>query len=419
MIVRSMASYDAVIVGGRCAGAATAMLLARRGLKVLVVEKRSYGSDTISTHALMRGGAMQLARWGLMPHVLANATLVRRAVFTYGDERVEVPIAPGGGLDGLVAPRRTVLDPILADAAMNVGAEFRFGVAFQDVVRDPNGRVRGIALRRADGSTEYVTADLVIGADGIASNVARVVGARTDHEGAHASAVLYAYWDGISLDGYEWGYGDQWATGAIPTHDGRTCVFAAIPSERFRAMADRPAGEIYQAVLAGAHPTLRDMLAGGRMVEKVRGFGGKPGHLRQAAGPGWALVGDAGYFKDPLTAHGITDALRDAELLADAVTSGGAGAFAEYEEVRNTLSLPFLKATDEIASFAPSMERLKALHMEINRLMKVEVAVMRDRFGAAPERSAPVWTAHEEADVAFPFLARAAHNAAQAARAMR
>src|SRR5215469_18341552 len=128
--------YDVVIAGARPAGAATAMLLARQGARVLLLDRSRYGTDTLSTHALMRGGVLQLSRWGLLEKIIAEGTPpVRRATFRYADAVVPVIIKPSHGVDALYAPRRTVLDPILVDAAFASGADVRFGIAVADVDR--------------------------------------------------------------------------------------------------------------------------------------------------------------------------------------------------------------------------------------------------------------------------------------------
>ncbi|WP_226582634.1 NAD(P)/FAD-dependent oxidoreductase [Acuticoccus sediminis] len=375
---------DALIVGGRCAGAATAMLLARKGLSVRVVEKRAYGSDALSTHALMRGGVMQLHHWCLLDRLRAAGTPpVPSATFAYGEERITIPTKPVDGIDALAAPRRTVLDALLADAAGEAGARIEFGAALAGLVRSEGGRVEGAVIRRPDGTQERVRAGIVIGADGVASGVARSVMARTIHEGRHATAVLFAYWKGATWGGYEWGYDRGFATGVIPTNDAAACVFVAIPSARFQSLQGTPE-ESYRHLIATRAPALRERLSGAVMDGKVRAFGGKTGHLRQAFGDGWALVGDAGYFKDPITAHGITDALRDAELLAEAVAAGTPQALAAYQDERDAHSLPFLEATDEIASLDWSFDRLKALHMTVNAAMKGEVEMLRRRHGTLP-----------------------------------
>ena len=160
--------YDVVIVGARCAGAATALLLARRGLRVLAIDRGRYGSDTVSTHALMRAGVLQLARWGVLDGIKAAGTpVVRSTSFHYGDEIVAVQIKPQNDIEGLYAPRRTVIDRVLVDAARRAGAEIAFETELVDLVRGDSGRVCGIRLRNGHARERQVSAGLVIGADGV------------------------------------------------------------------------------------------------------------------------------------------------------------------------------------------------------------------------------------------------------------
>src|SRR5215475_10345223 len=182
--------YDAVIIGARCAGAATALLLARSGAKVLVVDRQAYGSDTMSTHALMRGAVVQLKRWGLIPEILAASTPeIRSTTFHYGGEAVRVAIKPEHGVDCLFAPRRTVLDRLLVDAARKAGAEVRHGVVLSELLFASDGRVIGVSLKDAGRSSMTVRTDIVIGADGRQSTVAQLAKARPYVEGPNASGV--------------------------------------------------------------------------------------------------------------------------------------------------------------------------------------------------------------------------------------
>jgi menaquinone-9 beta-reductase len=358
--------YDVIVVGSRVAGASTAMLLARADARVLVVERDAPGTDTLSTHALMRGGVMQLAKWDLLDRVMAADTPpVRRTRFVYGDEEVVVDIKPQHGVDLLCAPRRTVLDPILAAAAREAGAEIRYGTTFQDVLRDADGRVCGAIV---DGLP--MRAGLVIGADGRRSRVARTVGAGITTSGRNACAYVYAYVAGIADRGYRWHFG-RGATGAlIPTNDDLHLVFASMPPERLRRGAGRPLADRMMEVQAEMDPGLADEVGAGRLVGPALAFAGAPGFLRRSAGPGWALVGDAGYFKDPATAHGMTDALRDAELLASAVTAGAD--LARYEDERDALSMPLFRVTDALAGLDWTLDGARALHRDLNQAMKAE-----------------------------------------------
>ena len=166
--------YDVVIAGARCAGAATALLLARQGLRVLVVDRGQYGTDTLSTHALMRGALVQLREWGVLSALEAAVTpLVRSTSFHYADREVRIPIKPRGGVPGLMAPRRFLLDRTLVDAARAAGAEVVYGLRVADLVRGNGGPVTGVELEDGNGTLHRVAAYLVIGADGMRSTVAR------------------------------------------------------------------------------------------------------------------------------------------------------------------------------------------------------------------------------------------------------
>jgi flavin-dependent dehydrogenase len=369
------ARYDVVVVGARAAGAATAMLLARRGLSVLAVDRGAYGTDTLSTHALMRAGVLQLSRWGLLDRIEAEDTpRVRRTVFHYEDEAIDIPIKPRDGVPALFAPRRTVLDRVLVDAAAESGAEVRHHVRLADLVRGAGGRVEGALLRDADGATRAVRAGIVVGADGLRSTVVSLVGAPVTRQGRHAAATVYGYWSGLDVDGYHWHWGAAAAAGAIPTNGGEVLVFAGVSARRFaeEVRSDVPRG--YLRLLEEAAPDLAERLSRARLVGALHGFPGHPGYLRRPWGPGWALVGDAAYFKDPITAHGISDALRDAELLARAVERGGDDALAGYEVSRDALSTRLFEVTDRIASAEWDPTELKALHQALSEEMKREVA---------------------------------------------
>jgi len=368
--------FDAVIVGARCAGAATALLLARAGARVLLVDKGVYGSDTLSTHALMRGAILQLHRWGVLPSVVAAGTPpVQSTTFSYRDQDVTVAIEPKYGVSALYAPRRAVLDRILVDAATASGAEVRYGVRIDDVIRDDRGRVCGITAA-GGGALQRIDADIVIGADGLYSTIAEKVGAARVVEGHHSAAVLYSYWDGLPVDGFYWRFGSGVSLGAIPTNHGATCVFVSTSPDRFRTEIQAGAPSTYRRLVREVSPLFDARFGEARQAEPVRGFGGHVGFIKHSAAPGWALVGDAGYFKDPLTAHGITDALRDAELLARAIVKGTTEAFAEYETTRLDLSRRLFEITDEIASFAWSDNGVQSLHRQFSSEMSREVRAL-------------------------------------------
>jgi flavin-dependent dehydrogenase len=345
------------------------MLLARRGLRVLVVDRAARGSDTLSTHALMRGGVMQLARWGLLDRLAAVTPPVRMTTFHYGEQPVAVAIKPKFGVDALYGPRRTVLDALLVSAAEEAGADVAFGVRLLDLVRTSGGRVSGALIEGRGDRRRLVLADLVIGADGLRSTVARLVGARPTRVSAHGGAVIYGYWAGVPVDGYHWHYRPGVSAGAIPTNGGLTCVFAAMPASRFMGDLRFRAAEGYREVLGEAAPALAAALERATLVGALRGFAGDPGIVRESHGPGWALVGDAGYFRDPITAHGITDAFRDAEVLAAAVMRGGESALRDYETTRDEMAGPLFEVTDRVASFDWDLDELQRLHRALSEEM--------------------------------------------------
>ena len=364
--------YDAVIIGARCAGAATALLLARSGAKVLVIDRQPYGSDTMSTHALMRGAVVQLKRWGLIPSVVAAGTpAIRSTTFHYGDEAIRIDIKPGHGVDCLFAPRRTVLDRLLVDAAREAGAEIHHGIALSELQFASNGRVIGASLKDAGSACVTVRSDIVIGADGRQSTVGQLVKAKAYVECFNASGIAFGYYEHLNRDGSHWHFARNVAAGVIPTNSGH-CVFAAVPAQRFSATFRGDVMRGFLQVLEANCPRLRADVERSSLIGRLRGFGGARGYLRQCQGPGWTLVGDAGYFKDPLTAHGITDALRDAQLLSRAILDGGPRAFMAYQRERDTLSSPFMRVTDAIASFSWDLDEVKQLHAELSAVMNTE-----------------------------------------------
>lgn len=364
---------DVVIVGARVAGAATAMLLARAGHRVFVVDRGRYGADTLSTHALMRGAVVQLHRWFVLPAIVAAGTPpVTHATFFYGDECVSVPIKPRDGIAALYAPRRYVLDQVLVDAARAAGADVRFGTRVRALLQSDTGRVTGVVIEDDTGHIERVEADIVIGADGLRSTVARLAGAEVYRAGQHATATMYGYWSGLKVTGYQWYFVPGLSAGAIPTNGGKTGVFVSLPAGAFSDRFAHHPETAFLDVLSSVAPELAvEVARAGRT--RLQGFGGHAGFFRRSHGPGWALVGDAGYFKDPLTSHGITDALRDAELLAAAIDDGSDAALADYQRRRDAASSDLFDATDAVASFNWSLSGVRQLHEKLAKAMSREV----------------------------------------------
>jgi flavin-dependent dehydrogenase len=386
-----MSGYDVVVVGGRVAGASTALLMARAGARVALLDRGHRGSDTVSTHGLMRAGVLQLSRWGLIDRVVrAGTPPVRRTVFHYPDgEQVTVSIKPRAGVDALYAPRRYLLDQILVDAAEEAGAHVLHESTVTSVLRR-DGRVRGVTAQDSSGRLRDITAGMTIGADGIRSTVAEQVPAPILRHGRTSSAILYRYVDGLPTAGYEWGYGDGAAAGLIPTNAGATCVFVATTPARMRRLRRCGVEPAFAALLRSAALEFADRLRTAGPSSQVRGWAGLPGYVRRSWGRGWALVGDAGYFKDPITSHGMTDGLRDAELLTDRLLAamGGvvseAAALSAYQDARDRLSARLFAATEDVAAYDWDAEEIRQLVRRASSAMSDEV----DHLEGLPERQA-------------------------------
>ncbi len=370
-------THDVIVVGARVAGAATAMLLARQGLQVLVVDRDRYGTDTLSTHALMRGSVLLLSRWGVLDRVIkAGTPPVRQSRFDYGSDSVTITIKPTAGVEALYAPRRTVLDRVLVDAAEAAGAEIRYGVSVAGLLRDGSGRIIGIHGRDRVGAPFIARAPMTVGADGIRSAVAREAGAAVLRDGTGSSAIIYGYWSQLCVDGYEWFYRPGHSAGFIPTNDGEACVFAGVPAHHL-ARGDLRA--TYHRILAAATDGAGGRLAHARPPRRLHTWIGRPGYVRQAHGAGWALVGDAGSFLDPLSTHGITDALRDAETLARSLTQSRTfddlDAFATARA--RVISATF-DVVDRIASYGWDLAQLQRHLLDLSAAMSTELELITE-----------------------------------------
>jgi flavin-dependent dehydrogenase len=382
-----MPTHDVIVVGARVAGAATAMLLARQGLRVLLVDRDRYGTDTLSTHALMRGSVFLLSRWGLLEHIIAAGTPpIRQTRFDYGTESVTIGIKPTHGVEALYAPRRTVLDRVLVDAAGAAGAEIRYGVSVAGLLRDRSGRIVGIHGRDRAGEAFTARGSMTVGADGVRSTVAHEAGAATRRVGTASGAVIYGYWSQLCVDGYEWFYRPGHSAGMIPTNAGQVCVFAGVPAHQF-VRGDLRA--TYNRVLGAATGGAGGRLTQARQPSRLRTWIGRPGYVRQAHGAGWVLVGDAGSFLDPLSTHGITDALRDAETLARCVLR--TGTFDDLDEFATTrdhvISATF-DVVDRIAGYGWVPGQLQSHLLELSSAMSTELElVAKPMPNVGPQRT--------------------------------
>ncbi|HET9420638.1 MAG TPA: NAD(P)/FAD-dependent oxidoreductase [Nocardioides sp.] len=372
--------HDVIVVGARNAGAATAMLLARAGHDVLVLDRSKPTTDTNSTHALSRGGVVQLDKWGLLDKVVASgAPRIRDVSFHLPGETIRHEVRDRAGVDFLLAPRRFVLDDLVAREAVAAGARLDTGARVLGVTRDAAGRATGVTVRGRLGAVRQISARLVIGADGIHSKVASSVGAEIVEEHAPSGACLYTYVSGVEWDGFELYIGDRAFGGVFPTHDGEAAVFMIRPVDEFAGVmgAGRARTAMWLAELRGALPTLAERLRPGRVTGGMRGYVGLPNQVRRAAGPGWALVGDAGYHRDPVTGHGMTDAFRHAELLAEATdawlsgSTGEAAAMAGYARERDEAIAETFAITRAIGEL-PEPSRFLELEMQLARALDRE-----------------------------------------------
>ena len=325
---------------------------------MLVVDRATFPSDTLSTHYIHQPGVARLRRWGLLDRLIATGCPPSlRLTFDVGPFALTGTPPPSGGVVEGYAPRRTVLDSLLVEAAAEAGAEVRTGFPVDELVVE-DGTVVGIR----SGST-VERGRVVVGADGRNSLVARAVGAESYAERPSLACAYYTYWGGIDDGDVElYPRGGRMVMGGAATNDGLSVVIVFWPRQEFHAVRADVERSFHDALALA--PPLAERLAHGERAERFYGIGDLPFYYRKPFGPGWALVGDAGYHKDPITAQGITDAFRDAELLADALDSGIAGtrppaeALAHYERTRNEETRGLYELTCEFASLnAPAPEQ--------------------------------------------------------------
>lgn len=270
-----------------------------------------------------RGGAC-LKRWGILEQVIAtDCPAITGVTLDVGPFSLVGSVFPADGVAALYAPRRIVLDHILVNAAVEAGAELREGFHVQGLLKEGE-QVTGIRGRHIKGKSVTEQATLVIGADGMRSVVAREVQAPTYQSRPVFNCTYYAYWSGISLVGIELYPRDHRFILALPTNDGKVLVAIQWPRAEFDAIRHDIPGYFFQTLEAFT-PRLAERVWQGKQEERFVGTGDLPNFFRRPYGLGWALVGDAGQFKDPILAHGISDAFHDAELLVEAIDSGLTG----------------------------------------------------------------------------------------------
>jgi len=311
---------DVVIVGARCAGSAAAIALAKRGRKVIALDVASFPSDTNSTHLFFPNHWAEVAACGALDRVMAlDPPLHTRAGL--GTARSEV-VGPYSDYEGFAygsCVKRYGLDMALIETAREAGAEIREQTRVTDLVRDSSGRVTGVEWTAHDGTTGTIEAKLVIGADGRRSTVGRIVGTREHHVFPNGRMMAYAYYRDPRTElrnlAMQWRQDDDLVT-IFPCDGGQSLVLLMPPTSRAKDFHEHGI-EAYEKTVNSIEP-LRQRLEGCERESRVRVSFEHPSYFRHSTGPGWALAGDAGHFKDPVTAQGIRDALRFGRLLGEA-----------------------------------------------------------------------------------------------------
>jgi flavin-dependent dehydrogenase len=360
--------YDVVVVGARCAGSPLAMQLAKKGHQVLLVDRTTFPSDTMSTHFIQLPGMARLRNWGLADRVFeTNCPPIKGARIDIEGQVIEVEFPPLEGVPGLAAPRRTVFDEILVHAAVEAGAELREGVSV-DFLRFDDDRVVGIEGHTSEGSFS-ADARFVIGADGKNSIVAREVGAEYTRYYEPQTSGYYSYYSGVDVPATELYLNEETIGVSFPTNDGLTVVAVEWTNSRFGELKKDIEGNFLAAV--DKFGNLGERVRAGARAERFVGAADIPLFLREMHGSGWALCGDACYHKDPAPADGISDAFRAADLLAaalDDVLSEGASEdeiLAAYQQEYSDSALPAFEATARMTSIELSASDRATAFIEI------------------------------------------------------
>lgn len=358
--------YDVIVVGARCAGASLAMLLARDGHRVALVDRASFPSDTMSTHFLWQRGAARLEAWGLLyPLQERGCVPIRTITFDVGPVRLCGIGPPVGGVSDTYCPRRTVLDSLLVNAATESGAELFDGFVVDGMVWS-EGCVVGVEGHSRGSVKMTLRARVVVGTDGLHSTVARATGARSYQEHPAGTGVIYSYWSGLSGIGASFHARPDRLILVWPTNDDLTCIYVAWPHQGFRQVRKSAEAEFHAAL--DLIPGLGEAVASGQREQRYFGTDDLPNLYRTSAGPGWALAGDAGHHKDPSTGMGMSDAFASAELLAEAINAGLVGqrpmngALRDYQNKRDALTANGYALTLSTARLAPLTPRLEAFY---------------------------------------------------------
>jgi flavin-dependent dehydrogenase len=236
--------YDAIVVGARCAGSPTAMLLARKGYRILLLDRAHFPSDTVSTHLIHPPGVAAIDRWGLLDRLAATGCPpITTYSFDFGPLTLSGTPRSADGTAVAYCPRRTVLDKLLIDAASEAGAEIREDFTLDELITE-DGTVVGIRGHARSGPSVAERARVVIGADGARSRVADAVAAGQYCHKPVLAVAYYSYWSGFPADGADWAVRPRRGSGAFPTNDGLTMLLAAWPTAEFQAVKKRRRGQL-------------------------------------------------------------------------------------------------------------------------------------------------------------------------------
>jgi len=358
--------YDAIVIGARCAGSPAAMLLARKGYRVLLVDRAAFPSDTLSSHYVQLSGAARLARWGLLDRVGAtNCPPIGAFTFDLGPVVLAGAPPPLEGVREGYCARRRALDKVLVDAAAEAGAEVRETFSVQELLEE-DGAVVGIRGRDAGGASVAERARVVIGADGMNSFVAKAVGAEEYQEVPARTCTYYTYFADVPCGSVELYTRDGLFCAMLATNDGLTIATVLWPRAEFPRVRADVEGEFMRG-LEAISPGLGARVRAGRRAERFAGTADTRNFFRRPWGRGWALAGDAGYHRDAITAQGISDAFRDADLLADALDAGFSGrrpleeALADFARERDEDSGPMYGLTCDLAALKPPPPEMRQL----------------------------------------------------------
>lgn len=382
--------HDVIVIGARCAGAPTAMLLARKGYRVLLVDRATFPSDIPHGHFIHRHGPRRLARWGLLDRIAASCPAVTSTLMDLGDFPL---VGTDLHVDGVAlgyGPRRAVLDRLLVDAAVEAGAELRVGFNVDSLTTDGD-RITGIRGRTSNGAPAIETASFVVGADGRRSRVARFVKAPEHERFPTAMCWYFSYWSGVQPCGVEIYFRRDNAIFVFPTTGDLTGVFIGWPIHRLPAIRS----DIDRRFMAAIDeiPELAGRVRSGRREEPFKAATDLPHFYRKPYGPGWALVGDAGCHKDPILALGLCDAFRDVELLTDALDDGLSGrrpigeALRDYERQRNEASMAEYRENLNLARFQPVPEETFRLRAALRKDPDATKQFFMARQGMIPRES--------------------------------